>query len=225
MREELREKLMHLFWLLQNQQMHSYAHGGLLADHSRGQGRILAALKLRDGISTKDLALILGLHPASLNELIAKLVRGGYVVREQSSEDKRVFLIKLTEKGKSQEQSEVPYASEFLECLTDDEQTQFGEYLDRVITTLENSLGVYPEFSQRIQEAMSRRERFMAEMAHDPRFGRGHPRFPGGFHRRGDPGGHGPGGLGARGRFGPGGEQFWQRNSEHFGCFFDEPED
>lgn len=206
MKDELRDRLMYLFWLLQNQQMHTYARGGLLADQSRGQGRILAALKLRDGISTKDLALILGLHPASLNELIAKLIRGGYVVREQSSEDKRVSLIKLTEKGKSQEQSGMIGASDFLACLSEDEQAQFGEYLDRVITALEESLGLDPEFSQRFQASQARRERFLAEMIPDGRFARGRPRFPGGFQRLDFSGG--------RVRFGPRGG--FDRFSENF---------
>ena len=141
MNYDLYEKLTRLQWLLHKQQVRGYADGGPMADTTRGQGRILAVLKLRDGISTKDLSYLLGVRVSSLNELLAKLERSGHVTREPSEEDKRVMLVKLTEKGKSVEEPDTVDYRDIFACLTDEEQKAFGEYLDRVIAALIEKLG------------------------------------------------------------------------------------
>ena len=51
---------------------------------SRGQGRILAILHQKDGISTKDLSEILNINVTSLNETLNKLMRNGYIKKESS---------------------------------------------------------------------------------------------------------------------------------------------
>ena len=66
---------------------------------SRGQGRVLAILKRKDNISTKNLAIILGISISALNSLLTKLEKNGFIIKEQSNEDKRIFLVKLTDKG------------------------------------------------------------------------------------------------------------------------------
>ncbi|WP_211198398.1 MarR family transcriptional regulator, partial [Gulosibacter sediminis] len=86
---------------------HGGPHGGPhgpAADPTRGQGRILAALKLQDGIATKDLAFILGMRVASLNEALVKLEKTELITREPADDDKRVILIRLTEAGRATEQ-------------------------------------------------------------------------------------------------------------------------
>jgi DNA-binding MarR family transcriptional regulator len=138
---ELYERLTRLQWLLHKQQMRDYQVGWHLADSTRGQGRILAALKLHDGISTKDLAYLLGLHVATLNEMIAKLAKSGYVARELSEEDKRVSLVKLTDKGKNEQQPEVADFGHIFNCLSDEEQKVFSDFLARVIASLQAKLG------------------------------------------------------------------------------------
>lgn len=49
----------------------------------------MAFLKLRDGIRTRDLAYLLDIRISSLNELLAKLEKNGYITREPSQEDRR----------------------------------------------------------------------------------------------------------------------------------------
>ena len=44
-----------------------------ITDPSRGQGRVLALLMLRDGLSTRDIATVLGVRVSSLNELLSKM--------------------------------------------------------------------------------------------------------------------------------------------------------
>ena len=147
MQSELYEKLTRLQWLLHIQQMDSYRRGGHLANTARGQGRILAALQMRDGISTKDLSYLLGLAISSLNEFLSKLEKGGYITREQSEQDKRVILVKLTEKGKAQK-SQTKEASDFntiFDCLSGDEQETLGGLLDKVINAMGEELGFDPK--------------------------------------------------------------------------------
>lgn len=99
MNTELYDKLTRLQWLLHKQQIKTHTMGGPMADTSRGQGRILAVLKMKDGISTKDLSYLLGIRTSSLNELLAKLEKSGYITREPSKKDKRVMLIYLTDRS------------------------------------------------------------------------------------------------------------------------------
>lgn len=79
--------------------MHACMHESPHRLH-HGQGRLLARLAEMDGASQRDLVDELDIRPASLTELIDKLEAAGFVERRQSEEDKRVFHIHLTEKGK-----------------------------------------------------------------------------------------------------------------------------
>ncbi|MGX6978020.1 MarR family winged helix-turn-helix transcriptional regulator [Vagococcus elongatus] len=134
------EKISHLYWLLHKQQRRAAHHGeGPMADTSSGQGRILAFLKIKDGISTKELSYLLGIRVSSLNELLAKLEKSGYLYREPSEQDKRVMLIKLTEKGKSEEKPPADRPDVFA-SLSVEEQASFDDYLDRIILTMEENM-------------------------------------------------------------------------------------
>lgn len=140
MNTDLAEKLSRLQWLLHKQQMRGYAMGGPMADVTRGQGRILALLKMQDDISTKDLSYMLGIRISSLNELLSKLEKNGYITREPAPSDKRIMLIRLTDKGRQEEPQNVEMGGIFA-CLSDAEKPAFGDYLDRIIAALEAELG------------------------------------------------------------------------------------
>ncbi len=126
------EKLSTLQWLMKRRQMFSQAQSGPFADPARGQGRILAMLKIQPEIKTRELAYLLGIRQQSLNELLNKLEKSGHVERKPSEKDKRVMVVHLTEKGKKIQQPETDY-QEILDCLSLEELQQFGEYLDRII--------------------------------------------------------------------------------------------
>ncbi len=99
---------------------------------SRGQGRVLAILKRKDDISTKNLAIILGISVSALNSLLTKLEKNGYIIKEPSSEDKRVLLVKLTEKGKNYTiEPSVNY--NIFDCLEPDQKKEFDKYLNSII--------------------------------------------------------------------------------------------
>lgn len=154
---ELHEKLSKLQWLLQRHHFQQHAEHGPMADPTRGQGRVLAMLKMQSEISTKDLSYLLGIRIQSLNELLSKLEKGGYITRIPSEADKRIMLVQLTEKGRHEQQPRLDFGDIF-NCLSDEEQTVFSEYLDRVIGALESQLGD-DEDDERLAWMHSARER------------------------------------------------------------------
>ena len=189
-------RLAKLQWLLHLQQMGARHHRGPLADTSRGQGRILAALKMRDGLSTKELAFLLGMRVSSLNEALGRMVRDGYVTRTASPDDRRVQLVHLTEQGQAQEQAESAQDIDPFASLTAAEQANLASYLDRIIEVLQASIGDDDMWEQ----LKAHREQMAERMGIDPEM------TPFG------PGFGGPGGLGA---FGP--HDFGGREGRKFG--------
>ena len=198
MKNELYEKMTRLQWLLHKEQLRAWAQSGPLADPTRGQGRIIAILKLRDGISTKDLSFLLGVRVSSLNELLAKLEKAGYVTRAQSEEDKRVMLVQLTEKGRNEQPAPPLDTDDVFACLTDEEQNSLGEYLDRIIDALRAKGGDEEEDEALSSKMEALRARFGAtfEKHWSKHFGRhgfphGHRNGPG-LHSRDPRNGFGP---------------------------------
>lgn len=192
---ELFEKLVRLQWLLQRQRMQGHAGRGPCADPTRGQGRVLAMLKLQPEISTKDLSYLLGIRQQSLNELLNKMEKSGYVERVPSEADRRVMMVRLTEKGRAEEQADTDSPGIF-NCLSHEEQEAFGNYLDRIIAALEEQIGAEPdkeEWEGWIQTARSRMgeeqfERLMAMRCGPDGQGGRFGRDMGGFGRDRHPG-------------------------------------
>ena len=113
-------------------------------DPRRGQGRILALLKRTGETSQRDLAYLLDIRQQSLAELLAKLEAAGYITREVSHADRRVQNIRLTEKGEQLELNTADPDDAF-GCLTEEEQTQLGDYLTRVCDSLRKQLNELDE--------------------------------------------------------------------------------
>ena len=134
------EKLSTLQWLMKRYQMFCQAEAGPFADTTRGQGRILAMLKIQPEIATKELAYLLGIRQQSLNELLNKLEKNGYVERKPSEKDKRVMIVHLTDKGKQIKQPETDYQKIF-NCLLPEELQQLSQYLDRIIEAFQAQTG------------------------------------------------------------------------------------
>lgn len=139
--QDLYEKLSRLQWLMHRHHLHNYTTCGPFANPSRGQGRVLALLKMQPEISTKDLAYLMGIRHQSLNELLNKLEKAEYITRTPSEADRRVSLVKLTDKGKSQQQEQQD-VSDIFDCLKQEEQIALADYLDRIIAALTTQLGI-----------------------------------------------------------------------------------
>lgn len=125
---------------------------------SRGQGRVLAILKKKDNISTRDLAIILGISVSALNFLLNKLEKNGFIVKENSLEDKRVLQVKLTEKGRSYVIKPLVNNNIF-DCLNTDQKQEFDSYLNLIINEIQKSIisenpGKFKKISQKRQELL-----------------------------------------------------------------------
>lgn len=182
---ELREKLSRLLWLSHRSNMHKGGMHGLLGDQTRGQGRVIAILKMQNEISTKDLSYLLGIRIQSLNELLAKLEKNGYIVRDQNESDRRIIMIRLTQKGKDIEKKEVE-RDQIFDCLTDGEKVMFGECIDKISDSLAQRIdndAIYKDFDM---EAMRTRlgDKFDKMFAFNHMGNRFHNAFGrfGGFH-------------------------------------------
>jgi len=150
--------MLRLFKLMHRGRHRQFNHGlhghGPAADPSRGQGRILALLKLRDGLPTRELAHILDLSISALNELLAKLEKAGFIQRQPSEEDGRVMLVFITEKGRQQEQHIAGFNT-VVDVLNEEEKQQLIGYLDRMIASIEEQLGEtgsQPDFFEQIHQ-------------------------------------------------------------------------
>lgn len=128
-----------LTWLMHIYHQNVHRRHGPMGDPYRGQGRILALLKLRPEISQKDLSYLLDMRPQSLGEFLAKLERSGYITRTPSETDRRVMDIRLTEKGAEAAEQRTDLDGLF-ESLTADERHTLSEYLGRLIASLEQQL-------------------------------------------------------------------------------------
>lgn len=140
---DLYEQLVRLEWLLRRYQLQNYREYGPMADPHRGQGRVLALLKLKPDISQRELSNILDIRSQSLGELLAKLERSGYISRTPSEADRRVIEIHLTDAGKraSNREEQQPDNNELFGCLNAEEQDALYGYLTRVIDDLAKKLG------------------------------------------------------------------------------------
>ena len=135
----LLEQFIRIQWLLGRYHYRNFRDNGPMGNPYRGQGRVLKLLKMQPEISQKDLLELLDMRPQSLGELLAKLEAGGYITREPSEADKRVMMVRLTEKGAEEgAQDEVrPHFAEVLHCLSEEEQDNLNDYLGRIIGELE----------------------------------------------------------------------------------------
>ena len=178
-------------------------------DTTRGQGRILAALKLKDGIATRELAYVLGIRVPSLNEALSKLENAGHIVREPDPRDRRVQLITLTDLGRAltnQMGEGEPEGDNIFEVLTEQERANLNDYLDRLIVRMHEDL---PDLEAGRQEWEKAARERMGDDAFEAWAAQAQER--GGFGALagfGPLGGFGPGfgpqGFGPRGFGGPG---------------------
>lgn len=171
--------------------MHRASFGKIHNPH-RGQGRVLALLKLKPEISQKELTYLLNVSKQAAAELITKLEKNGHITREPLESDKRIMIIKLTDKGAkvADELSNTDLETDkTLDCLNDDELATFSEYLERIITQYEDQ---FPEMD--FKKRRQRRRDFMLSHGHGHSCRHGHSGH--GFRKHRHSSGHGCGGHG-----------------------------
>lgn len=130
---------------------------GPLGDTTRGRGRVLALLQQKDGVSTKDMATIMGIRVSSLNEVLGKMEKEGYVERSASPDDRRVMLVWLTDKGKAVELPNQNMPQLLFGTLNQGAQNQLCMYFEQIISSLQGEL---EEEGEAIKEAREQRNEF-----------------------------------------------------------------
>ncbi len=99
------------------------------------QDRMLVMLLESNGISQRDMTVLLRLRPQSVSETLCKLEAGGLVERRQNDLDKRIFNIFLTPQGReraSELLTDRPdFAAEFLSVLTEEEKERLLALLSK----------------------------------------------------------------------------------------------
>ena len=115
-----------------------HGHGG-----HHGQGRVLIAISVKEGLSQKDLAYLLGIRPQSLSEILAKLEERGLIARERNVEDGRVVNVFLTDEGRKRAEAvkamREKNAADMFSVLTDEEKDQLAMLLAKVAAGMEES--------------------------------------------------------------------------------------
>ena len=105
-----------------------------------GQGRILFALWQKDGVPINDLVERTLLRKSTLSELLDNLEKAGFVRREQSEEDRRKILIRLTERTQKLQKVYINLSIEmtklFYNGFTDEEIDEFEAFLQRILDNL-----------------------------------------------------------------------------------------
>jgi len=202
----INEQLLQLQMFMHRAMFRDFAGGAKAHNPHRGQGRVLAMLKIKPEISQKELHFLLGMSKQSLAELLAKLEKSGFIVREQSEDDKRVVTIKLTEEG-MKAADDVDFRSSraqgVFEDLTEEELASLSDYLGRIIKRYEEQFP-HEDFQQR-REMM---KKFIEQKGFGggPGCGGGGPGHGGRGHGGPGHGGHGQGGPGHGYRYRPEGQ-------------------
>ena len=138
-KKELYEKFVRMQRMMGRLRFRAKVDLGAVNDTFRGQGRVLAILKMKPEVSAGDLAYMLDLRPSSLNELLNKLENGGYITRAPAEADKRVVMIRLTEKGRNFE-PKGQGLEDIFDALSEGERENLNKYLDRMIEELKKRM-------------------------------------------------------------------------------------
>lgn len=141
--QELMELMIQIEMIIRREMMGRFHSSRIQMNPHRGQGRIMSLLKLQQEISQKELSYLLDMSKQGLAELLGKLEMAGYIIRKPSTEDGRVMMIQLTEKGRvaaeEMEQKESGTDTVF-SCLSEEEQSNLKKYLKKIIKNAQEKM-------------------------------------------------------------------------------------
>lgn len=139
--ERLMERIFRLYAVLKRGPAMG-GEGGEKGGQPSAQNRILIMLNESDGISQRDMTTLLRLRPQSVSETLNKLDSAGLVERRQSSRDKRIFNIFLTDLGRERVTELIENAPDFgalfLAPLNDAEKRQLIDLLGKLTGAAED---------------------------------------------------------------------------------------
>jgi DNA-binding MarR family transcriptional regulator len=104
------------------------------------QGRILFVLWREDGIPIRELAKRTSLGKSTLTSMLDRLEQTGHIVRERSEIDRRVILVRRTEKDRAAqaayERVSVAMTEVYYRGLSGTEIERFERVLERILDNL-----------------------------------------------------------------------------------------
>jgi len=145
LKEQLMERFLVLDHLILRYRLRAQPKGHVGMDPNKGQGRILAILKLQPTISQKELGYLLDISKQALAELISKLEKSGYITRQPSEKDRRSYVIQLTEAGRkvlpdeAHESLQDPALAIAFDRLNAEEMENLVMYMDKILGVLEEN--------------------------------------------------------------------------------------
>ena len=112
-------------------------------DITHGYTYFLMELYDQDGLTQTELQKAIGIEQPTVVRTLDRMERDGFIVRKQSTNDRRVFNIHLTEKAFNCKSAVLSSASllnkSLLNSFTEDEQAMIKAYLQRLIVNLEQN--------------------------------------------------------------------------------------
>ncbi|WP_158629939.1 MarR family winged helix-turn-helix transcriptional regulator [Cohnella sp. AR92] len=109
------------------------------------QWSVLARLCEEEGISQKDLAVRVSKDQTNVTRILDQLERKGLVVRQVNPEDRRSYLPRVTEMGRSVYEAVAPLEEEAVSLVTEDlspsELSALKELLNRIAANASKHLG------------------------------------------------------------------------------------
>lgn len=103
------------------------------------QDHVLALLNHHGPMGQNDLLRILDVRSSSLSEVLGKLEMNGLIMRERNQEDRRSFVISVTEQGRAATgaNQEPDSAKKLFACLDEAERGQLWNILSKLSTALD----------------------------------------------------------------------------------------
>lgn len=114
---------------------HYYAH--IIKGSRRGQDNVLLCLAQYSDMTQKELVDKLRITPASLSEVLMKLERKGYVVREKDENDRRLVRVQVTEAGREALAASVSEVDDPFKVLSPEEQRILSQTLSKLLSNWE----------------------------------------------------------------------------------------
>ena len=156
-------------------------------------GRVLALLRMKDGVSTQEMATILGIDGAALGATLEAMTEGGLVQVDAPEAGPKT--VTLTDEGRKDEPSQAELCDVALDGFSDDEADALMAFLERMEGSLEGEIGA--DWKEREEARKAAKKRDSRQGDRGPREGgfRGGDRggrggFRGGREDRGDRGGY-----------------------------------
>lgn len=131
---------------------------------------ILRRLSNAPGLSQRELATQLGMHPSRLVAIVDEMESLGFVVREGNTDDRRSYSLQITPKGKETiadiSKVSMQHNNAMCAALSDGEQEVLAGLLERIADEQGLVRGVHPGFSSLGKDARPPGEVIPVERKH-----------------------------------------------------------